>query len=143
MFNKQKKPGKVNNNASGTPSLNMISEDTKLKGTLNSQADLRIAGQIDGEIVCKGKVIITSSAKIDGNITSIDADIAGQVLGTVKISNKLIVRKTAKIRGDLYTKTLTVEEGASLNGGCRMGNMEKLENTGNSDFANNRRAENI
>lgn len=143
MFKKEKKPGNVNNNAQGSPSLNMISEDTKLKGTLNSQADLRIAGHIEGEIVCKGKVIITSSAKIDGNITSIDADIAGQVLGTVKISNRLIVRKTAKVRGDLYTKTLTVEEGATLNGGCRMGNMEKLENTGNSDFATNRKVENI
>lgn len=143
MFKKEKKPENVNNNAQGTPSLNMISEDTKLKGTLNSQVDLRIAGQIEGEIVCKGKVIITSTAKIDGNITSLDADIAGQVLGTIKISNKIVVRKTAKIRGDLYTKTLTVEEGAMLNGGCRMGNMEKLENAGNSEFAANRKVENI
>lgn len=143
MFKKEKKPENVNNNAQGTPSLNMISEDTKLKGTLNSQADLRIAGQIEGEIVCKGKVIITSSAKIDGNITSIDADIAGQVLGSIKISNRLTLRKSAKIRGDLYTKRLTVEEGATLNGGCRMGNMEILENTGDSDFAINRKVENI
>lgn len=143
MFKTENKPGKVNNNAQGTPSLNMISEDTKLKGTLNSQDDLRIAGQIEGEIVCKGKVIITSSAKIDGNITSMDADIAGQVLGTIKISNKLVVRKMAKIRGDLFTKILTVEEGATINGGCRMGNMEKLENIGGSDFAINRKIENI
>lgn len=143
MFNKEKKSGTVNKNAQGTPSLNMISEDTKLKGTLNSQADLRIAGHIEGEILCKGKVIITSSAKIDGNITSLDADLAGQILGTIKISNKLIVRKTAKVRGDIYTKSLTVEEGATLNGGFRMGNMEKLENTGNSVFATNRKIENI
>lgn len=143
MFKKENKPGKVNNNAQGTPSLNMISEDTKLKGTLNSQADLRIAGQVEGEIVCKGKVIITSSAKIDGNITSLEADIAGQVLGTIKISNKLVLRKTAKIRGDLYTKTLTVEEGATLNGGCRMGNLEKLESAGDSEFATSRKVDNI
>lgn len=143
MFKKENKPGKVNNNAQGTPSLNMISEDTKLKGTLNSQADLRIAGQVDGEIICKSKVIITSTAKIDGNITSMDADIAGQVIGTIKINNKVTVRKTAKIRGDLYTKALTVEEGAMLNGGCRMGNLEKLENKSDSEFATNRKIENI
>lgn len=143
MFKKENKPGKVNNNAHGTPSLNMISEETKLKGTLNSQVDLRIAGHIEGEIMCKGKVIITSSAKIDGNITSLDADIAGQVLGTLKISNRLILRKTAKVRGDLYMKSLTVEEGATLNGGCRMGNMEKLENKGDGEFSLNRKIENI
>lgn len=143
MFKREKKSEIVKNNAQGTPSLNMISEDTKLKGTLNSQADLRIAGQVEGEIICKGKVIITSSAKIDGNITSLEADIAGQILGTLKISNKLTIRKTAKIRGDLFTKTLTVEEGATLNGGCRMGNMEKLDIQNDSDFAANRKLENI
>lgn len=143
MFKREKKSEIVKNNAQGTPSLNMISEDTKLKGTLNSQADLRIAGQVEGEIICKGKVIITSSAKIDGNITSLEADIAGQILGTLKISNKLTIRKTAKIRGDLFTKTLTVEEGATLNGGCRMGNMEKLDIENDSNFVANRKLENI
>jgi len=143
MFNKEKKPNNVNNKSQTTPSLNMISEETKLKGTLNSQTDLRIAGHIEGEVLCKGKVIITSSAKIDGNITTMDADIAGQVLGTIKSNNKLILRKTAKVRGDIFTKSLTMEEGATLNGGCRMGAMEKLENVGDSVFSGNRKIENI
>ena len=141
MFKKQNKPENVNKNAQATPSLNMISEDTKLKGMINSQTDLRIAGQIEGEIVCKGKLIITSSAKIDGNITTSDADIAGQVLGTIKVNSKLTLRKTAKVRGDIFTKSLTIEEGATLNGGCRMGAMEKLENAGDTEFAANRKME--
>lgn len=141
MFKKQKKLENVKNKAQFTPSLNMISEDTKLKGMINSQTDLRIAGHIEGEIVCKGKLIITSSAKIDGNITTSDADIAGQVLGSIKVNSKLTLRKTAKVRGDIFTKSLTIEEGATLNGGCRMGNMEKLENVGDSEFAMNRKME--
>lgn len=141
MFKKQTKLEKVKNNAPATPSLNMISEDTKLKGMINSQTDLRIAGQVEGEILCKGKLIITSSAKVDGNITTNGADIAGQVLGTIKVNSKLTLRKSAKVRGDIFTKTLTIEEGATLNGGCRMGSMEKLENVGDSEFSANRKME--
>lgn len=141
MFKKQTKLEKVKNNAQATPSLNMISEDTKLKGMINSQTDLRIAGQVEGEILCKGKLIITSSAKVDGNITTNGADIAGQVLGTIKVNSKLTLRKSAKVRGDIFTKTLTIEEGATLNGGCRMGAMEKLENVGYQGFATTRKLE--
>lgn len=143
MFKKQNNPDNVSQKIQATPSLNMISEDTKLKGTIHSQSDLRIAGQLDGEVLCKGKIIITSTAKIEGNITAMEADIAGQILGTIKVSNKLILRKTAKIRGDLIIKALVIEEGATLNGSCRMGAMEKVENKGEADFDNNRKIENI
>lgn len=120
MFNK-----KTNNSVNGTtqksPSLNMISEGTKIKGTIRSKTDVRISGQLEGEAFCKGKIIISSSASIDGNISSVEADIAGKVDGTIKISNKLTLRQTAVVGGDINTKVLIVEEGAQINGNCRMG----------------------
>lgn len=126
MFNnKPNKPNKPQNNVNGTtqksPSLNMISEGTKIKGTIKSQNDIRIAGRLEGEAICKGKVIVSSSAHIDGNISSSEADIAGKVEGTIKVSNKLTLRQSAIVGGDIFTKTLIVEEGAQLNGNCRMG----------------------
>lgn len=115
----------MNGTAQKSPSLNMISEGTKIKGTIKSQNDIRIAGQLEGEAFCKGKIIISSSAHIDGNISSVEADIAGKVEGIIKVSNKLTLRQTAVVGGDINTKTLIVEEGAQINGNCRMG-------TGNS-----------
>ena len=76
MFKNDKNKTNVNGTAQKSPSLNMISEDTKIKGSINTQTDVRIAGRLDGEVFCKGKCIITGSAKIDGNITSVDGDIA-------------------------------------------------------------------
>ncbi|MEX0944037.1 MAG: polymer-forming cytoskeletal protein [Balneolaceae bacterium] len=119
----------------------MISEDTKIKGSINSQTDIRIAGRLEGEIFCKGKCIITGSAKLDGNLTTVDADIAGTITGTIKISNKLILRQSAKINGDIYTKTLIVEEGAIMNGGCRMGSADQMDSIKESDFVTKRKTE--
>ncbi|MCP9290180.1 MULTISPECIES: bactofilin family protein [Gracilimonas] len=126
----------VSENANHSPSVNILSEGTKLKGDLNSQTDIRIAGVIDGEAVSKGKLIVTGNGKIIGNITSSDADIAGRVEGEVKVSNKLTLRESAIIDGNIYTKTLIVEEGAQINGSCRMGSDAKsLSEKSDADYA--------
>ncbi len=125
MFNNNKDKRKVNG-SSQSPALNMISEGTKLKGTINSQNDIRIAGQIDGEIVSKGKLIITSSGKLHGDAKVADADIAGTIEGTIRVTGKLNLRQTAIVNGDIFTKTLIVEEGAQINGACNMGEEEKM-----------------
>lgn len=135
MF-KNKTDNKVNGTAQKSPSLNMISEGTTIKGTIKSQNDLRIAGRLEGEAICKGKVIISSSAHIDGNIASVDADVAGKIEGTIKVSNKLSLRQTAIIGGDIYTKVLIVEEGAQINGNCRMGSQnENIDGASDATYA--------
>lgn len=134
MFNNKDK-NKVNGTSPQSPSLNMISEGTNLKGTINSQNDIRVAGRVNGEAISKGKLILTSSGVVEGNVKSAEADIAGKVEGELRVSNKLILRKSAVIDGDIYTKSLVVEEGAQMNGACRMGSdTENLKPSADSDF---------
>jgi len=114
----------------------MISEGTTIKGPIKSSNDIRIAGRLEGEAICKGKVIVSSSANIDGNITSTEADIAGKIIGTIKVSNKLSLRQTADVGGDIYTKVLIVEEGAQLNGNCKMGEYDRgINGPTDADYA--------
>ncbi len=126
----------TNGTAQKSPSLNMISEGTRIKGTISSENDIRIAGRVDGEALCKGKLIVTSTARVDGNVIATDADIAGTIDGTLKITKKLTLRQAAKVGGDIYTKVLVVEEGAQLNGSCRMGTLDgSLDELTDAEFA--------
>lgn len=120
MFNKEEKKV-VNGSKNQSPTLNMISEGTTVKGTINTENDIRIAGNTDGEVISKGKLIVTSSGHVEGGVDALDADIAGKVEGELRISNKLSLRQSAVINGDIFAKTLIVEEGAEMNGTCRMG----------------------
>lgn len=122
MFKNKNNKTVTKNTSIQSPTLNMISEGTTLEGTLNSQNDIRIAGRLKGEGISKGKLIVTSSGVIQGDVKVADADIAGRVEGTLRVSNKLNLRDSAVIDGDIYTKSLLVEEGAQINGACRMGN---------------------
>ncbi|MCC5940957.1 MAG: polymer-forming cytoskeletal protein [Balneolaceae bacterium] len=126
----------MNNTAQKTPSLNMISEGTHIKGTINSKSDLRIAGRIDGDCICKGKIIVTSSANLSGNLIATDADVSGFVDGTVKVANRLTLRQSARVGGDIFTKVFVVEEGAQLNGSCKMGdNSSELDGLLDAEYA--------
>lgn len=131
--NKKKKSDPMNSKKSGKnlPSVNMISEGTKLNGTLETKNDIRIAGTLDGEAKAEGKVIVSSTGKVDGNIEAVDADIAGNIDGEVRVTSRLILRKSAVVEGDIYTKTILAEEGAKINGSFHMS--EDIEN----EIANN------
>ncbi|TVQ04964.1 MAG: polymer-forming cytoskeletal protein [Balneolaceae bacterium] len=121
MFKNKKEQTTVNDTSQKSPILNMISEGTKIKGSITSENDIRISGKIEGEARCKGKIIIASSAHIQGDLISVDADVSGNVDGTIKVSNRLILRQSANIGGDIHTKLLVVEEGAQINGSFKMG----------------------
>ena len=124
MFNnnnkKKSEPMSSNKSGKNLPSVNMISEGTNLTGTLETKNDVRIAGTLDGEAKAKGKVIIASSGKVEGNIEAVGADIAGTVDGEVRVTDKLVLRKSAVIEGDIYTKTILAEEGSQINGSFHM-----------------------
>ncbi len=136
MFNKKNNRTVSKNTSTQSPTLNMISEGTTLDGTLNSQNDIRIAGKLKGEGISKGKLIVTSSGVIQGDVKVADADIAGRVEGTLRVTNKLNLRDSAVIDGDIYTKALLVEEGAQINGACRMGSdATSLNNSKDADYA--------
>lgn len=137
MLNSKKNTNNVSNHSNHSPAVNILSEGSKLKGDLNSQTDIRIAGTVEGEASSKGKIIVTGNGKVVGDITSSEADIAGRVEGKLKVSSKLTLRESAIIDGDIYTKTLVVEEGAQINGACRMGSDAKsLSGKSDVDYAN-------
>lgn len=119
MFNKE--DSKSKNNNSKSPSINMISEGTRIKGDIQSENDIRISGSVDGQATSNSRVIVTSSGVIEGNVEAKNADIAGTLNGEIFVSGKLILRETAHITGDINTKTLLVEEGARMNGHFKMG----------------------
>ena len=100
--------------------LNVLTFGTKIVGKINAESDFRLDGEIEGDIVCKGKVVIGQRGLLKGSITCVNAEIIGKVLGNFNISETLTLRATAEINGDVKTKSLVVEPNAVFNGSCSM-----------------------
>ena len=102
-------------------SSNIIGKGTVLEGNIETYGNIRVEGKVRGNIKTKSKVALGQSSHVEGNVLSQNAEIAGEVKGKVEVSDLLILKPTAVIYGDIITNKLIVEQGASFNGGCKMG----------------------
>jgi len=104
---------------------NQIEKGTTIKGDIHTQGNIRIDGDVEGNIVSEAKVVLGNTCLISGNLKAVTAEISGEVKGIVEISDHLILKPTAVINGDIVTNKMTVEPGAVFNGGCKMGAVVK------------------
>ena len=51
--------------------------------------------------------------------------VKGQVEGAVNVRDKLTLGKNARLNGDIVVRRLQIDDGASLNGHVRMGDIEQ------------------
>ena len=119
--NKSKPTKSTSNSSSG---LNSLVGGTSVKGEIFAESDIRIDGTLIGKIECKGKLILGSEGKIEGEIVCQDAIIVGTIKGKLKVNNLLVVKESALIDGDVFTDQLNVESGAVFNVSCVMGSQK-------------------
>ncbi len=100
--------------------LNRLVEGTIIKGDIHSESNLRIDGEVIGNITTTSKVVIGEGGFVKGNLDCLEADIEGKVEGTLSVESLLILREQSKIYGDIHTTKLHIEEGAFFLGSCKM-----------------------
>lgn len=102
--------------------LNVIVEGSKVIGDMITDSNLRIDGEVQGNVTAASKVVVGKSGLIKGNLTCGSADIEGNIEGLIKVEELLSLRSTAKIEGEITTNKLQIEEGAVFSGNCVMSN---------------------
>ena len=106
--------------------LNVIVEGSKVIGDIITESNLRIDGEVLGNVTSASKVVIGINGKVKGNLSCKDADIEGYVEGIIKAENLLSLRKNANVTGEISTAKIQIEEGAKFSGNCKMSNMIKV-----------------
>jgi cytoskeletal protein CcmA (bactofilin family) len=118
-----------NNAYSSASVMTSISEGTSLEGQIKIEGDIKIEGMVKGTITSKGRVIISATGKVDGDIICQNADISGHVSGKLKIADILMLKGNAVIDGDINTGKLVIESGVKFNGNCNMGQLAPVAQT--------------
>lgn len=104
--------------------INLIAAGTTLEGTISTKDDIRVSGQLKGTLRVEGKAIIAPEGQVEGDVHAVDADVAGYIKGEITIKERLVLKSTARIEGTIRTTRLIVEEGAVIDGTCRMGTLD-------------------
>ena len=98
----------------------VIGKNTQMKGSINSSANMRIDGTVEGEIIIAGEAIIGEAGRVIGNITAGSVLISGEVNGNITAENKLEIMPSGKLYGDIKASVLSIAEGALFKGQSKM-----------------------
>jgi cytoskeletal protein CcmA (bactofilin family) len=106
-----------NTAASRVPSVSVISKALKITGQLESTDDIRIDGEVDGDVRADS-VTVGSGAKVKGTVYGTTVELSGTIDGKIE-AEKVVLTSTAHMSGDVIHQDIKIESGAFIDGHCR------------------------
>jgi cytoskeletal protein CcmA (bactofilin family) len=103
----------------------IISVGVTLTGDLQSKDDLRIDGNIQGNIYCDGKIVIGDSGYVTGNISCSSLELFGRIHGDVRVSGLFSLHESSEFRGEAAVVDLEIEPKARFIGTSKILNIEE------------------
>jgi excisionase family DNA binding protein len=100
----------------------ILDVDASMQGTLSFKdpVNLRINGKFEGKLETKGSLTIGEHAVVNADIIGEDIVIAGRVNGNIKAQRTIKMIAPACVVGEVKTPSLSIAEGAVLEGYCNM-----------------------
>ncbi|MBX9859580.1 MAG: polymer-forming cytoskeletal protein [Sphingomonas sp.] len=97
--------------------FSVLGADVTVTGNIRASADLHIDGQVAGDVDASN-VVQGAESHITGNVRAETARLTGTIDGKVVVRH-LVIERTARITGDIDYETITIENGAALDGHLR------------------------
>jgi hypothetical protein len=93
----------------------------ELSGEITFRDVVRVNGHIAGTVYSKnGTLIVDSGAAVDANVEVAIAVIRGTVTGDIVAQQRIEIARGAKVFGNIWTRSISVEVGATFDGVCTM-----------------------
>jgi cytoskeletal protein CcmA (bactofilin family) len=96
-----------------------VDADAQFEGILNGK-DAQILGKFKGEILVSGKLVIGEGARVDAKVSADTVEIAGAFKGDLT-TRALVLLDKGRVDGSVEAKSLSVRDGALLNGAVNIG----------------------
>ena len=94
-----------------------IGSSIHIKGDIAAQEPLTIAGRVTGTIDVSGHALtVTKDANVTADVIAHTIVVGGHVNGRLNADGRIVVQQTATIEGDLSAPTVSVDDGALLQG---------------------------
>jgi cytoskeletal protein CcmA (bactofilin family) len=106
-----------------------LGEGTEFEGKLKFFGILRLDGHFKGEILGEGTLIVGEKAEIESDIRIPKLINSGKIQGQVVADKRVELLAPGQILGNIQTPCLVLNEGATLEGNCRMGEADKKDET--------------
>ena len=100
--------------------VTIVGTGARLEGNVVSAGNLRIDGQVKGQINADGDVVLSPQSQVEADIRSQNVSVAGRFKGNILVKGKAHLARGGRIDGNITSKTLVVEEGGIFHGQSNM-----------------------
>ena len=114
MFKRSSSAPRTTNHSSRGRIPSVISADMNVLGNIVSEGILDIDGRIEGNVRCH-TVSVRPNGRVRGDVTADTVMIHGEVHGLVK-ARSVLLYATARVNGTIMHESLTIEDGAFVDG---------------------------
>ena len=97
-----------------------IGHGVEFKGVIKYQGNVRIDGQLDGEVHANGTLYLGEQAILTGKIVAQAVISKGHITGDITTQDKVQLLAPAVLDGSIVTPSLFMEEGVTFNGTLEM-----------------------
>ncbi|SHN03246.1 protein CcmA, bactofilin family [Cyclobacterium lianum] len=111
MWTKERKIQEEMEMASAT---SVFAPGLNIKGNVEASSDIRIEGDVLGDVTTGKKVIVGISGKIIGNIRASEICVMGEVKGDIFVNELARFTAEARMRGNVYSGKIEIESGADM-----------------------------
>ncbi|OGW92255.1 MAG: hypothetical protein A3G33_06580 [Omnitrophica bacterium RIFCSPLOWO2_12_FULL_44_17] len=107
----------------------ILDVDARMQGTIvfKDPVNLRINGSFEGKLDTRGNLMIGENANVKADIKGDKIIIAGKVFGNLIASSSISIIAPGMVQGEIRTPSLSVAEGAIIDGRCVMLNVSHSE----------------
>lgn len=98
----------------------VIGASVKVDGNFHGEGNVTVEGVVQGTLKTNHDLNVGRAAKIKAEVEAQNLYLSGEIRGNVKVSERAQLTSSARIIGNLETKSLSVEEGALINGKIAM-----------------------
>lgn len=104
-----------------------LGEGTEFKGILSFEGTIRVDGRVEGEVVGEELLIVGEEGVIHAEVEVGSLIAGGRIEGNIRAKRRVELLASSTVIGNIITPCLIVMEGATLNAGCDMGDMNQVE----------------
>lgn len=98
----------------------VIGKNTKIHGEVSGTGNLRIDGEIEGELKLSGSVIVGETGMVTGNVSARSLDVSGTVHGNAQTEEGLTIHRAGQLIGDVKVNAFQIEDGGIFKGRSEM-----------------------
>jgi len=102
-----------------------IGQGTKVNGKFHFEGTTTIEGEVSGEILVHGGLIVGEHATIEGKIVATTVLVRGKVSGDIQAEKRIEIQPPGVLLGDITTQNLVIGDGAIFEGNSFMKKEQK------------------